>query len=195
MTYGDAAESAVRRRKMRVRMMWLLGMLLGLASFAGAAEESPLLVHSPTLSRTQIVFAYGGYLWAVPRGGGDARQLTTAGHEAGPEFSPDGKWIAFTGEYDGNVDAFVMPASGGEPKRLTWHPGADSVVGWTRDSKRVLFRSGRTAYADFDRLYTVAVEGGVPEVLPMWRGEQGSYSPDAQRFAYVPNLKWQESWK
>src|SRR5450432_3307159 len=88
-----------------------------------------------------------------------------------------------------------MPAEGGEPKRLTWHPGADSVVGWTRDSKRVLFRSGRTAYADFDRLYTVAVEGGVPEVLPMWRAEDGWYSPDGTRFAYVPNLRWQDSWK
>ena len=88
-----------------------------------------------------------------------------------------------------------MPAEGGEPKRLTWHPGADSVVGWTRDSKRVLFLSARTAYADFDRLYTVAVEGGVPEVLPMWRGEDGGYSPDGTRFAYVPNLRWQESWK
>ena len=96
---------------------------------------------SPTLSKTEIVFAYGGYLWSVPREGGDARQLTTGGHEAGPEFSPDGKWIAFTGEYDGNMDAFVMPAEGGEPRRLTWHPGADVVVGWTPDSKRILFRS------------------------------------------------------
>jgi tricorn protease len=69
------------------------------------------------------------------------------------------------------------------------------VVGWTPDSKRVLFRSGRVSYADFDRLYTVALEGGVPEVLPMWRGEAGWYSPDASRLAYVPNLKWQESWK
>ncbi|MDP9338832.1 MAG: PDZ domain-containing protein [Acidobacteriota bacterium] len=172
-------------------------MVAFLVAFAGTccAEDVPLLVQAPTLSKTEIVFAYGGYLWSVPRDGGDARQLTTAGHEAGPEFSPDGKWIAFTGEYDGNVDAFVMPASGGEPKRLTWHPGADVVVGWTPDSKKILFRSGRVAYADFDRLYTVAAEGGVPEVLPMWRGEEGVYSPDATRFAYVPNLKWQESWK
>src|SRR5450631_3473931 len=195
MTYGDAAESAVRRRKMRVRMMWLLGMLLGLASFAGAAEESPLLVHSPTLSRTQIVFVYGGYLWSVPRGGGDARQLTTGGHEGLPVFSPDGSWIAFTGQYDGNLDAYVMPAEGGEPRRLTWHPAPDVVVGWTPDSKKVLFFSPREAYADFDRLYTVPVEGGWPQVLPMWRAENAWFSPDAKRIAYVPNLKWQTSWK
>jgi tricorn protease len=180
---------------MRVRMMWLLGMLLGLASFAGAAEESPLLVHSPTLSQTQIVFVYGGYLWAVPRGGGDARQLTTGGHEGLPVFSPDGKWIAFTGQYDGNIDAYVMPAEGGEPRRLTWHPAPDVVVGWTPDSKKVLFFSPREAYADFDRLYTVPVEGGWPEVLPMWRAENAWFSPDAKRIAYVPNLKWQTSWK
>jgi tricorn protease len=180
---------------MRFRCVTLLACVLALAGYSFAAEETPLLVQDPTLSKTEIVFAYGGYLWSVARQGGNARQLTTGGHEAGPEFSPDGKWIAFTGEYDGNVDAFVMPAEGGEPKRLTWHPGADSVVGWTRDSKRVLFRSGRTAYADFDRLYTVPVEGGVPDVLPMWRGEDGGYSPDGTRFAYVPNLRWQESWK
>jgi tricorn protease len=180
---------------MRFRCVTLLACVLAMAGYSFAAEDAPLLVQTPTLSKTEIVFAYGGYLWSVAREGGNARQLTTGGHEAGPEFSPDGKWIAFTGEYDGNVDAFVMPAEGGEPRRLTWHPGADSVVGWTRDSKRVLFRSGRTAYADFDRLYTVAVEGGVPEVLPMWRGEDGWYSPDGTRFAYVPNLRWQESWK
>jgi tricorn protease len=180
---------------MRFRCVTLMACVLAMAGYSFAAEDAPLLVQTPTLSKTEIVFAYGGYLWSVSREGGNARQLTTGGHEAGPEFSPDGKWIAFTGEYDGNVDAFVMPAEGGEPKRLTWHPGADSVVGWTRDSKRVLFRSGRTAYADFDRLYTVAVEGGVPEVLPMWRGEDGWYSPDGTRFAYVPNLRWQDSWK
>jgi len=169
-------------------------MLLALGC-ASRSEETPMLVQAPTLSKTEIVFAYGGYLWSVSREGGNARQLTTGGHESGPEFSPDGKWIAFTGEYDGNADAFVMAAEGGEPKRLTWHPGADVVVGWTPDSKKVLFRSARLAFADFSRLYTVGIEGGVPEVLPMWRGEAGWYSPDATKLAYVPNLKWQEAWK
>ncbi len=184
---------------MRFRISAILGALLfGLlwtASQAGAADETPLLVQSPTMNRTQIVFAYGGYLWSVPREGGEARQLTTGGHESGPKFSPDGKWIAFTGQYDGNIDAYVMPADGGEPKRLTWHPDPDIVDGWTPDGTKILFRSAREAYADFDRLYTVPVGGGVPEVLPMWRGEAASYSPDAERIAYVPNLKWQVAWK
>jgi len=152
------------------RMTVLMAMLLCFAGRAAAAEETPLLAHAPTLSRTQIVFAYGGYLWSVPREGGEARQLTTGGHEGLPIFSPDGNWIAFTGQYDGNFDVFVMPAEGGEPRRLTWHPGPDIAEGWVPDGKKVLFRSGREAYADFDRLYTVSVEGGWPEVLPMWRG-------------------------
>jgi tricorn protease len=180
---------------MLARLMLFVGVLLAVAGLAGAAEQAPLLVHAPTLNRTQIVFVYGGYLWCVPREGGEARQLTTGGHEGLPAFSPDGKWIAFSGEYDGNIDAYVMPAEGGEPRRLTWHPAPDVVTGWTPDSKRVMFYSSREAYADFDRLYTVGVEGGWPEVLPMWRAEDGWFSPDAKRIAYVPNLKWQTSWK
>ena len=180
---------------MRTRWMMLIAAVLMCAGAGRAAEETPLLVQSPTLSKTQIVFVYGGYLWSVPRSGGEARQLTTGGHETRPSFSPDGKWLAFTGEYDGNVDVYVMASDGGEPKRLTWHPAADLVEGWTPDSKKILFSSGREAYADFDRLYTVPIEGGVPEVLPMWRGEAASYSPDASRIAYVPNFKWQAAWK
>src|SRR3984893_10142062 len=186
---------------MRSRVAILMGVLMfcGCVARAGAlpatADEAPLLVHAPTLSRTQIVFSYGGYLWSVPREGGEARQLTTGGHEGLPIFSPDGNWIAFTGQYDGNVDAFVMAAEGGEPRRLTWHPGQDSPVGWTPDSKRVLFLSDRDAFADITRLYTVPVEGGWPEVLPMWRAFQGELSPDGTRIAYVPNFQWQSSWK
>jgi tricorn protease len=184
---------------MRVRISAMMGALLlallCMVNWSAAAEEAPLLVQAPTMSKTQIVFVYGGYLWSVSREGGEARQLTTGGHEARPKFSPDGNWIAFTGQYDGNIDAYVMPAGGGEPKRLTWHPNPDVVAGWTPDGKKVLISSGREAYADFDRLYTVPIEGGVPEVLPMWRGEAASYSPDATRIAYVPNLKWQTAWK
>jgi tricorn protease len=180
---------------MLYRLTMFIACWLVLVGTAIAAEDAPLLATWPTMSRTEIVFLYGGYLWSVPRDGGEARQLTTGGHETNPVFSPDGRWLAFTGEYDGNADVYVMPAAGGEPKRLTWHPTFDVVAGWTPDGKRILFRSGRESYADFDRLYTVPIEGGVPEVLPMWRGEAGSYSPDGERFAYVPNLKWQEAWK
>src|ERR1700761_1965908 len=100
--------------RLRFQLLMLLVFALSFANVAAAADE-PLLVHSPTLNKSQIVFVYGGYLWSVPREGGKARQLTTGGHETRPIFSPDGKWIAFTGEYDGNIDAFVIPAEGGAP--------------------------------------------------------------------------------
>jgi len=173
---------------------WLV-MLLVPGMCARAAEEAPLLVSEPTMSKSEIVFVYGGYLWSVPRGGGEARQLTTGGHESSPYFSPDGKWIAFTGQYDGNEDVYVMPGEGGEPRRLTWHPANDGALGWTPDGKRVMFISVRDTYADISKIYTVPVEGGVPEALPMWRAFEGSYSPDGASFAYVPNLKWQDAWK
>src|SRR5258708_8675806 len=105
---------------MRHRTMFLLALLLCVVGRAAAADEAPLLAHAPTLSKTQIVFAYGGYLWSVPREGGDARQLTTGGHEGLPIFSPDGNWVAFTGEYDRDFDMFVIAADRRETRRVTW---------------------------------------------------------------------------
>ena len=103
--------------------------VLATAALATAADE-PLLLQKPTLSKTHIVFVYAGDLWSVPREGGNAIRLTSgAGVETDPAFSPDGTQVAFTGEYDGNVDVFVVPAAGGVPKRLTWHPAADRVLG------------------------------------------------------------------
>ena len=126
-----------------------------LLPFSGICSDTapPLLLQRPAISRTQIVFVYGGDLWIVGRDGGDARRLTTGlGIETDPAFSPDGSQIAFTGEYDGNVDVYVVPAAGGVPRRLTWHPAADVVVGWTPDGKRILFRSNRDSYSRFAQL-------------------------------------------
>ena len=115
-----------------------LALIVLVSPIARPETGNHLLLQKPALSRTQIVFSYAGDLWSVSREGGDATHLTTgAGIETQPVFSPDGSQIAFTGEYDGNVDVFVMPASGGIPKRLTFHPGPDFTVGWTPDSKRV----------------------------------------------------------
>ncbi|MGL4552077.1 MAG: S41 family peptidase, partial [Gemmataceae bacterium] len=122
----------------------------------------------------------------VPRAGGEAKRLTSGtGVETDPHFSPDGKLIAFTGQYDGNDDVFVVPADGGLPKRLTYHPGPDQAVGWTPDGK-ILFRSSRESYARLTRLYTLPPGGGEPEALPLPRGDHGSYSPDGKSIAYVP---------
>src|SRR5271163_1277695 len=97
------------------RLTLVIAAWLVLAGIARGAEDAPLLLRSPTLSRTAVVFVYGGYLWSVPREGGEARQLTTGGHEAVPVFSPNGEWIAFEGEYDGNRDVYVISAEGGTP--------------------------------------------------------------------------------
>jgi len=164
-----------------------------------AAQQQPsnhLLLRKPTVSRTQIAFTYGGDLWIVDRNGGEARRLTSdVGIETAPMFSPDGSMIAFTGEYDGNEDVYVMGAGGGIPRRLTTHPGVDQVAGWTRDGKRILFRSGRNSYSRFDRLFTVSIDGGLPEELPLPMAEEGSYSPDGSRMAYVPFTNFKESWR
>ncbi len=179
------------------KLLWICAVLLLASAVCSAQEEKPLLLQQPTVNRTHIVFAYAGDLWSVPREGGLARRLTTSeGTETAPHFSPDGKWIAFSGQYDGNTDVYAIPAEGGEPRRLTFHPSADVVVGWTPDGKSVIFRSNRNSYSGFDRLFTVPVEGGFPNEIPLPEGEEGSYSPDGQQIAYVPNSQWQkESFK
>src|SRR6185436_13283974 len=123
--------------------------------------DSPTLFQKPTVNRTSIAFAYAGDLWTVSREGGDAKRLTNGvGVETDPIFSPDGNWIAFTGEYDGNVDAYLVPAGGGVPRRLTYHPGPDNVVGWTVDGKKVLFTSARNSYSGpIPRLFTIGLDG------------------------------------
>jgi tricorn protease len=155
-----------------------------------------LLLQKPALSRTQIVFVYAGDLWTVPRDGGDAKRLTSgAGIETNPAFSPDGSQIAFTGEYDGNVDVFVIPAEGGVPKRLTWHPAADITLGWTPDGKRILFSSTRTSYSRLRELFTVGLEGGMAEKVDLPMGFEGAFSPDGTQLAYVPISRAFTAWK
>jgi tricorn protease len=168
---------------------WLVGtlVLLCLVATFAAENDPPLLLQSPTLSASHIVFVYAGDLWSVRREGGDAVRLTTGvGLEYGPIFSPDGSQVAFTGQYDGNTDVYVVSAEGGVPRRLTYHPAADTAVGWTPDGRRIVFRSGRNSYAGFNRLFTVSLDGGFPEPLPLPMGEQASYSPEGSRLAYVP---------
>ncbi len=154
---------------------------------AFAAPASIHLVQKPTMNKTEIVFSYSGDLWRVNREGGIASRLTSGpGFESDAAFSPDGKTLAFTGEYDGNVDVFTVPASGGIPKRVTYHPDADRVVGWTPDGARVLFRSNRLSQSRYTQLYTVPAEGGLPETLPLPMGCMGAYSPDGKRMLYAP---------
>ncbi|HYM79078.1 MAG TPA: PDZ domain-containing protein [Candidatus Dormibacteraeota bacterium] len=173
-------------------------ILLLASTFLRAAEANPpLLLRYPTVSETQIVFNYAGDLWSVARDGGDAHRLTSGvGIESLPYFSPDGSMIAFTGEYDGNRDVYVVPATGGVPRRLTYHPAEEYVAGWTPDGKKILFNSWGNSFMHLeDQLYTVPVEGGLPTALPLPIAEDASYSPDGTHIAYVPHPKWQEAWK
>src|SRR5215468_4646409 len=134
---------------MRTCLLTILS-LFALASVCFAQTEPPTLLQKPAFNGSQIVFSYAGDLWIVSREGGAAKHLTTGvGEENNPMFSPDGTMIAFTGEYDGNTDVYVVPATGGVPRRLTWHPGADLVSGWTNDGKRILFSSTRNSYSNF----------------------------------------------
>ena len=162
-----------------------------------AEVDPPLLLRYPTLSKTQIVFNYGGDLWIVSRDGGDARRLTSGiGTETNPFFSPDGTQVAFSGEYDGNVDVYVVSAAGGEPRRLTYHPADEYVLGWTPDGKNILFMSWGNSFRHFEfQLYTVPVEGGFPTQLPIAIGAEAAYSPDGSHLAYVPHIQWEAAWK
>jgi tricorn protease len=178
------------------KLVLTIAFLLGVTSHCLAETGKPVLLRNPSVSRTQIVFSFAGNLWISSREGGDARRLTTGGHERNPVFSPDGTLVAFTGEYDGNPDVYVVPAAGGMPRRLTYHPAADAVVGWTPDGNQLLFRSDRAAFASgVVQLFTVSVEGGFPTQVPLARASEGSYSPDASHIAYVPNIQWQRAWK
>jgi tricorn protease len=174
-------------------MRLILAVLCAATLCAGA---EPLLLQKPTLNKTHIVFVYAGDLWSVSRDGGDAVRITSgAGNETDPAFSPDGARIAFTGEYDGNVDVFVVPASGGVPKRLTWHPAPDRVLGWTPDGKNIIFTSTRSAYSRYGEMFTVPADGGVEEKLPLPTGYGASMSADGQSIAYEPILRSFGMWK
>jgi tricorn protease len=155
------------------------------------------LFRFPDVSKDQIVFTYANDLWLVPKDGGTAIKLSSpSGVESYPKFSPDGKSIAFTGNYDGNSDVYVLPASGGVPVRLTSHGYSDRVVEWTTDGKKVLFASSReSGKARFNQFYTVSYSGGAAEKLPVAYGEFASYSPDGKQMALVFRTQVGRNWK
>ena len=169
------------------RQLFLLFFVLACPVFVFSQASHPLL-QRPAFNGKMIVFSYAGDLWTVSRDGGQATRLTTGtGIETDPVFSPDGSMIAFTGEYDGNTDVFVVPAAGGVPKRLTYHPAADFAVGWTPDGKSVIFRSNRESSSPrYTKLFKVSLEGGLPTALPLPIAFSGKYSADGRYFAYAP---------
>jgi len=179
------------------RSLWLAVFLASVTALAATltANAQTRLLRAPTVSADQIAFAYANNIWVAPRGGGSARRLTSfQGQTTNPHFSPDGKWIAFSGEYAGNLDVYVVSADGGEPRRLTWHPGADTVQGWKPDGSAILFTSSRASNspAATPRFWTVLVAGGIEEPLMLPRAYQGKFSNDGSRIAYRMNNSWDE---
>lgn len=173
-------------------------VLLFLFTGSLLAENETRLLRNPDIHGDKVVFMYGGDLWLAPVQGGKATRLTAfPGVESNPHFSPDGQWIAFTGDYEGNRDVYIIPATGGNPIRLTWHPESDEVRGWSSDGKQVLFVSNRKSAPDNSvyQLYQISVEGGMPEELSVPWIFEGSFSPDGKRIAYQKVVYWDEEWR
>src|SRR2546425_548263 len=171
------------------------------ALLASTAFAQTKLLRFPDIHGDRVAFTYGGDLWTAPVTGGNAIRLTAhPGVEVFAKFSPDGKWIAFTGQYDGDEQVYVVPSGGGVPRQLTFYPAKgpltprwgwdNQVYGWTRDGKRIIFKSLRDSWSlPLARLYTVSVEGGPATALPMPEAGSGDFSPDGERMVYSPQSR------
>lgn len=155
------------------------------------------MLSQPAISADHIAFIYAEDLWIANPDGSQPRRLTVdEGIESYPVFSPDGKWIAFSAQYDGNTDVFIIPVEGGIPKRLTWHPGADLVRGFTPDGKSVLFASQRAEFTSrYTQLFTIPVTGGPATQLEIPNAYWAAYSPDGKSMAYTPYTDAFREWK
>ena len=159
--------------------------------------DETLLLRTPTLSAKHLAFAYAGDIYLAERDGRNPQRLTVHPEaETDPMFSPDGQWIAFSGNYNGNNDVYVVSVNGGIPRRITFHPSADIVRGWTPDSKQIVFASNRQANsARYNQLFTISLEGGLPDLLPLPMAEHGQFSPDGSTLAYTPIKDPFVTWK
>ncbi|MEW6367924.1 MAG: PDZ domain-containing protein [Acidobacteriota bacterium] len=192
-----------------MRRICNLCLVFVLSTVPGWAGDSDLarLLRYPAISTDKIAFVYAGDIWIVDASGGVARQLTShPGEELFPRFSPDGRWIAFTGEYSGTEQVYVISVDGGTPRQLTFYNdvgelpprgGVDNqVMGWTLDGKSVLFAAHRAPWSDrIGRPYLVPVAGGMEAPLPMLSGSGCSYSPDGTRMAFTPYMREFRTWK
>jgi tricorn protease len=173
------------------------------------AQVEARLLRFPAIHGNQIIFSYAGDIYTVPVSGGMARKLTSdVGYEMFSHFSPDGKTVAFTAQYDGNTEIYTMPAQGGVPKRLTITAtlGRDDisdrmgpnniVMGWTPDGKNIIYRSRKQTFNDFiGQLFTVPETGGMSQELPLPAGGFCTYSPDGKQLAYNQVFREFRTWK
>ncbi|MCX6577483.1 MAG: PDZ domain-containing protein [Candidatus Aminicenantes bacterium] len=178
------------------KLLAMAVMILCLVVFI-RAQVNARMMQNPDVSKTHIVFSYGGDLWIVPKDGGTALKLSSPeGQELYAKFSPDGSEIAFNGIYGGNFDVYVMPALGGIPKRVTHHGMTDRLIDWYPDGKNLLFVSSMNSGKQrFNQFYKVGQTGGLPEKLPIPYGEMASLSPDGKKIAYTPISQAFRTWK
>jgi len=155
------------------------------------------MLAQPAITNNHIAFIYAEDLWVANIDGSNPKRLTVdEGIESNPYFSPDGRFIAFNAQYDGNTDVFIIPVEGGVPVRLTWHPSADQVRGFTPDGKSILFLSQRYAFTNrYAQLFTVKTAGGYPEKLQIPNAYKACYSPDGKSMAYTPLSPAYQQWK
>ncbi len=185
------------KRKFFAVVMFTALLLCSAVSLNGIDTSDTRMLSQPAVSKSHIAFIYAEDLWIMNADGTNPRRLTVdEGIEGEPCFSPDGRLIAFSAQYDGNTDVFVIPVEGGVPVRLTWHPGSDAVRGFTPDGKKVLFISQRAAFTGrYSQLFTVGTDGGYPEQLGIPNAYYASWSPDGNRMAYTPLSPVHAQWK
>ena len=194
----------IKTRDMKRILLTLVTVALSAA--AAHADEARLL-RFPAIGGNEVAFSYAGDLWTVPVTGGEARRLTShIGYEMFARYSPDGKSIAFTAEYDGNREVYLIPSQGGEPVRLTYTAtnGRDDlgdrmgpnniVMGWSPDGKKIVYRN-RIGDGFPGKLWTVGPEGGMPVEIPLPEGGFCSYSPDGKKLAYNRVMREFRTWK
>jgi tricorn protease len=193
------------RKMLSISAALVTVMFAGIA--AAHAQTEGRLLRFPDIHGNQVVFSYAGDLWLTTTDGGVARRITTSpGLELFPHFSPDGKWIAFTAQYDGNFNVYVIPANGGQPRQLTFVPDIgdtpermgpnNEVIAWTPDSKRIVFLSRRDTFNGwFGHLWTVSVDGGLPERLPIDRGGLLAFNADGSQMIYNRIFRNFRTWK
>lgn len=184
--------------KMFKSKVFLFFIIAACPLLLGAVDtQNTRMLHEPAVGGNRIAFLYAGDLWTADIDGSNPRRLTSdEGVESSAHFSPDGKHIAFSAQYDGNTDVFIVPAEGGIPKRLTYHPYPDVVRGFTPDGKSVLFISNRTVFSGrYNELFTISIEGGFPEKLKIPNAYYATYSPGGTHMAYTPLGDASRQWK
>lgn len=176
----------------------ILALILSLLiSDLSWAQVSARMFRHPDVSQSQICFVYAGDIWVVNKNGGQANKLSSPkGEEMFPRFSPDGKNIAFSGNYDGNMDVYILPVNGGIPQRVTYHGGADRMQDWHPDGDKILFTSTRKSEKQrFSQFYLIPTQGGLAERLAIKQAEFGSFSPDGKKLAFTDRSRVFRTWK